>query len=50
MLPGEKWMTLTAQLNLQELLGRASSKGVAAGTNYLSIGIILGMNFILHTI
>jgi len=43
-------MTLTAQLNLQELLGRTSSKGIAAGTNYLGVGIILGMNLILHTI
>ena len=43
-------MTLTTQLDLQELLGRASSKGVTAGTNYLGIGIILGMNLSLHTI
>ena len=43
-------MTLTAQLDLQELLGGASGKGITAGTNYLGIGIILRMNLILHTI
>ena len=43
-------MALAAQLDLQELLGRASSKCITAGANYLGIGVILGMNLILHTI
>ncbi len=43
-------MALTAHLNLQYLLGGASNKGIATSTNYLGIGIILGMNLILHTI
>ena len=41
-------MALTAQLNLEELPGRAGSKGITAGTNNLGIGKILGMNLILH--
>ena len=49
-LPGEKRMTLTAQLNLQRLPGGADSKGIATGTNYLGIGTVLGMNLVLHTI
>jgi len=49
-LPGEKGMALTAQLNLKELLGGAGGKGITAGTNYLGVGIILGMNLILHNI
>ena len=48
-LPGEKRVALTAQLHLQLLLGRAGSKPIATGTNYLGITIILGMNRILHT-
>ncbi len=47
---GEEWMTLTTYLNLEFLLGGAGGKGIAASANYLSIGIICGMNLILHAI
>ena len=41
-------MALTTQLNLQGLLGGASGKGIAAGTNYRGISIIRRMNIVLH--
>ena len=41
-------MALAAQLDLEELPGRAGSKFIAAGTNYFGIWIIFGMNFIFH--
>ena len=49
-LPGEERMALTAQFNLQYLPGGTSGKGIATSTDYLGIGIILGMNLILHLI
>jgi len=42
-------MTLTAKLNLHHLLGRADGKGIATGTDYLGIVIILRMNLRLHS-
>jgi len=50
MLSGEKGVTLTAHLNLQYLLGGASSKSIATSTNYLGISIILRVNLVLHTL
>jgi hypothetical protein len=47
-LPREKWMALTANLNLQYLLGGAGDKGIATRANYLGIIIILRMNLVLH--
>lgn len=49
-LPGEKGVAFAAQFNLESLLSGADSKGIPTGANYLSITIILGMNFILHII
>jgi hypothetical protein len=41
-------MTITANLYLEYLLGRANGKSVATSTNYLGISIIFGVNLILH--
>jgi hypothetical protein len=49
-LPGKKRVTLTAQLNLQELLNGASSEGIATSTDYLSVRVIFGMNLLFHII
>jgi len=46
----EERMTLTANLNLQYLLGGADSEGITTRANYLGVFIILGMNLVLHTI
>ncbi len=47
---GETRVALTAQLNLQQFTGRAGGKSIAAGANYLGIGVILGVYLILHAI
>ncbi len=48
LLTGEKWVALTAQLDLECFPGRADGKGITAGTDRFSVGIIFGMNLIFH--
>ena len=42
-------MALAAQLHLQQFLGRAGSKGIAAGTNHLGVSKIFGVNLLFHS-
>jgi hypothetical protein len=46
--PGKERMTLAAKLDLHFFLGRPQRNDIAAGTDYLGIGIINGMYFFLH--
>ena len=45
---GEEGMAPAAHLNAQHKLGSAGGKGIAAGADYLGVGIVLGMDLILH--
>jgi len=49
-LAGKKWVALTAQLDLERFPGRADGKGITAGTDRFSVGIVFGMNLIFHNI
>ena len=48
-LSGEKRVAVAAYLNLEHLPRGAGNKGITTGTGYLSIGVILGMNLVLHS-
>ena len=41
-------MAFAAEFHPERLLGRACGEGVAAGTNYLGIGIVFGVYLFLH--
>lgn len=47
--PGEERVTVAAYLDLKHLPRGAGNKGIAASTDDLGIGVILGMNLILHS-
>jgi hypothetical protein len=48
LLAGEEWVTFTAQLHSERLFGGASGEGIAAGADYLGIGVIFGMYLRSH--
>jgi hypothetical protein len=47
-LAGEEGMALAAQLYFEQLLGGAGGKGITASANYLSIVVVLGVDFVFH--
>lgn len=49
-LTGEKGVALAAYLDFKLLPGGTRGKPVAAGANYLGVGIILWVNVFLHRI
>jgi len=49
LLTSKKGVALAAQLNLQSFSGGTNGEGIATGTGYLSIRVVFGMNFFLHS-
>jgi hypothetical protein len=49
-LAGKERVTVAAHLDFELLFRRAGGEPVPAGTDYLGIGIILGMNLLFHII
>jgi hypothetical protein len=47
-LTGEKRVAFAAYLHLELLSGGTGGKTVAAGTDYLGVGIVLRVNFFFH--
>ncbi len=45
---GEERMAIAADFHAELFLGGTRGKSVAAGTDYFSIAIILGMNLLFH--
>jgi hypothetical protein len=41
-------VALTAQLDFERFSGRTDSKGITAGADRFSVGIVFGMNLIFH--
>jgi hypothetical protein len=46
---GEEWMAVAAYFNPEVLFSGTGGKFVAAGTRYLCIAKIFGMNFFFHS-
>jgi hypothetical protein len=47
---GEEGMAITADFNLEFLLGGAGGELIAAGTDYLGVSKVFGMNLFFHIV